>query len=111
MATNSALKSKRKTIKESMKKQESWAFTDTKCRVDKKIAFKRNALFQAFQSKEFQVILQDNPSRELSKGIYKNISRSTLHRAIVKTPVSPCPDVIQWMTRRLDHESKTILNL
>ena len=94
-----------------MEKQESQAFTDTKCRVDKKTVFKWNTLFQAFQSKEFQVILQDDPSTNLSKGIYKNISRSGLHRAVAKNPVLPFTDVIEWMTQRIDHESRTILHL
>jgi hypothetical protein len=67
-------------------------------------------LFQEFQTKEFQVLLQDDPSTKLSKGIYKNISKSGLHQASTKTPVLPCPKVIEWMTQRTDHESRTILN-
>jgi hypothetical protein len=51
MATTSALKSKIKIVEELVEKQEDWAFTDTECRVDKKIAFKWNALFQEFQYK------------------------------------------------------------
>ena len=73
MASTSCLKSKRKTVEELVEKQESWAFTDTECRVDKKTTFKWNTLFQEFQIKEFQVLLQDDPSTKLSKGIYKNI--------------------------------------
>ena len=46
-----ALKNKRNTIEEPMEKQEIWAFTDIECRVDKKIAFKWNNLFQAFHKK------------------------------------------------------------
>ena len=60
--------------------------------------------------KEFQFFLQDDPSTELSKGIYKNISKSRLLWAASKTPVLPCPNVIEWMTQRIDHESRTILN-
>ena len=56
------------------------------------------------------MIFQDDPSIELSNFIYKNISRSGLYRATTKPPVLPCPDVIEWMTRRIDHENKTILN-
>ena len=80
-----------------------------KCRVDKKIDFKWNNLFQAFQTKEFQVLLQDDPSTKLSKGIYKNISKSGLHRATTRTPILPYLDVIEWMNQRIYHESKTIL--
>ena len=87
-----------------------WSFTDTECRVDKKISFKWNTLFQEFQTKVFQVLLQDDPSVELSKGIYKNISKYRLHREASKTPVLHLPNVIEWMTRRIDHESRTILN-
>ena len=46
----------------------------------------------------------------MSKGIYKNISRSRLHREATKTPILPCLDVIEWMTKRIDHESRTIIN-
>ena len=69
MASTSSLKSKRKIVEELVEKQESWAFTNTECRVDKKTAFKWNTFFQEFQSKEFQVLLQVDPSIELSKGI------------------------------------------
>ena len=55
-------------------------------------------------------MLQDEPSIELSKGTYKNISKSGLHRAASRTPILPCLDVIEWMTRRIDHESRIILN-
>ena len=110
MASTSALKSKRKIVEEPVEKQESWAFADMECRVDKMTAFKWNTLFQAFQSKEFQVILQDDPSTELSTRIYKNISKSGLHRAATKTPVLPYLDVIEWMNQRIDHGSRTILN-
>jgi hypothetical protein len=111
MVSTSALKTKRNTIEETMEKQEIWTFTDIVCRVDKKISFKWNTLFQAFQTKEIQVFLQDDLSTELRKGIYKNISKFGLHRVATKTPVLPCPNVIEWMTQRIDHESRTILNL
>ena len=78
-----------------MENQEIWEFTDTECRLDKNNAFKRNTLFQEFHTKEFQVFLQDDPSTELSKGIYKNIAKSRLHWAVAKTPILPCPDVIK----------------
>ena len=110
MASTSYLKSKRKTIKELVEKKEIWSFTDTKRRVDKKIALKWNTLFQAFQTKEFQVLLQDDPCMELIIGIYKNISKSGLHQVATKTPILPCTDVIEWMTQRIDNESRTILN-
>lgn len=80
------------------------------CRVDKMTSFKWNTLFQALQTKYFQVLLQYDPSKKLSKGIYKNILEFRLHQATTKTPVLPCLDVIVWMTRRIDNESRTILN-
>lgn len=67
-------------------------------------------MFQAFQYKEFQFIFQDDPSTKISKVIYKNISKSRLHREVSKTPILPSPDVIKCMTWRIDHESRTILN-
>ena len=57
MESNSSLKRKRKVVEEPTKKQESWAFTDMECRVDKKTTFKWNILFHEFQFKEFQVLL------------------------------------------------------
>ena len=111
IASTSSLKSKRKTIEELVEKHELWEFIDTKCRVNKKIDLKWNTLFQAFQNEEFQVFLQDDTSTKLSKGIYKNISKSRLHRAAARTSVLPCPDVIKWMTQRIDHETNTILNI
>ena len=92
-----------------MQKQESWVFTDTKCKVDKNTAFKWNTLFQEFQTKKYQVLLQYDPSTKVIKGNYKNISKSRLHQEATKTLVLPYPDVIEWITWRIDHESRIIL--
>ena len=94
MSSTSALKSKMNTIEEPTKNEEIWAFTDMECWVDKKIALKWNTLFQAFQTKEFQVLLQDDPSTKLNKGIYKNISKFGQHRVATKNLVLQCSDVI-----------------
>jgi hypothetical protein len=104
------LKSKRKIVEEPTKEQGMWIFVDTECRVDKKVTFRWNSLFQAFQDKEFQILLRDDMSIELSREIYNNIIKSRLHRAAVKTLVLPCPDVIEWITRKIDHENREILN-
>ena len=111
MASNYSLKNKRKIIEEPVEKEQMWTFTDTDCWVDKKVVFTWSTLFQAFQNKEFQVLLQDDPSTELSKRIYKNISKSGLQREAAKTPALPCLDVIKWINQRVDHESRTIPNL
>ena len=95
MESNSVLKRKRKTTEEPTKEQGMWIFADTQCRVDKKVIFTWNCLLQAFQDKEFQVLLQDDISIELSKEIYRNIIRYGLHQAAIKTPVLPCLDVIE----------------
>ena len=110
MESTSSLKSKRKIIEELVEKQEIGTFVDTECQVDKKVSFKWNNMFQAFQTKEFQVFLQDDPSMELSKGIYKNISKSGLHWEATKTLVLSCSDVIEWIIQRIYHESRVILN-
>ena len=110
MESTFTLKNKINIVEELVEKQEMWTFTDTKCRVENKFFFKWNTLFQEFQNKEFKVFLQDDMSIELSTGIYKNISKYGLHRELTKTPVLPCPDVIKWMTRRVDHENRIILN-
>jgi hypothetical protein len=56
------------------------------------------------------VLLQNLASTELSKEIYKNIIKSGLHRATVKTPILSCQDVIEWITRKIDHQHRSILN-
>lgn len=87
-----------------------WIFADIEYRVDNKVTFTWNSLFQAFQDKEFQMILQEYVRIELSNEVFKNIIKSGLHRAVVKTLVMPCPDVIEWITRKIDHENREILN-
>ena len=98
MASTSALKRKRKIVKELVEKQESWVFTDTKYKVDKKTTFKWNTSFQTFQSKEFQVLFQDDLSTKIRKWIYKNILGYGLYRVVDKPPVLPCPYVVEWIT-------------
>ena len=49
-------------------------------------------------------------STKLSKDVYRNIIKSGLHWAVVKTLVLPCLDVIEWITWKIDHENKSILN-
>ena len=56
------------------------------------------------------MLLQYDVSTKLSKEVYKNIIKSGLHRDAIKTPVLPCPDVIDWITRKIDHEHRSILN-
>ena len=92
MESTSVLKNKRNIVEETTKEQGMWIFADTECQVDKKVTFSWNSLFQAFQDKEFQM------STELSKEVYKNIIKYGLHRAVVKTLVLPCPDVIECIT-------------
>ena len=77
---------------------------DTECRVDKKVTYTWNYLFQAFQDKDFMMLLQDYVSTKLSKEVYRNTIKFGLHRVVVKTPVLPCPDVIEWITRKIDHQ-------
>ena len=98
MASKYVFKRKRKTVKDPTKQQGMWIFADTECKIDKKATFTWNSLFQAFQDKEFQVLLQDDTSIELSKEIYKIIIKFGLHRAVVKTLVLACLDVIEWIT-------------
>ena len=57
------------------------------------------------------MLLKNDASTELSKDIYKNIIKSELHRATVKTLVLPCPDVVEWITRKIDHQHRSILNV
>lgn len=74
MASTLAFKKKRKygDIQVQAKVHESVIFTDTEFWVDNKTYFQWNTPFQAFQSKQFQVLLQDDPSAVLGKEIYQN---------------------------------------
>ena len=56
------------------------------------------------------MLLQNDVRNELSKELYKNIIKSRLHRATVKTSVLPCLDVIECITWKIDHENRSILN-
>ena len=99
------LNNKRKVVGEPVKEQGMWIFTDIECKVDKKVTFTWNSLFQAFQDKEFQMLLHNDVSTELRREVYNNIIKYGLHRAVVKTLVLPCLDVIEWITRKIDHEN------
>ena len=79
--------------------------------MDKKVIFSWNSLIHAFQDKEFNLLLEDYISIELGKDIYRNIIKSGLHLEAIKTLVLPCPDVIEWITQKIDHENREILNL
>ena len=104
------IKIKGKVVKDPIKEQGIWIFADTECKVDKKVTYTWNYLFQAFQDKEFLMLLQDDVSIEISKEVYKNIVKSGLHRAIVKTLALPCLDVIEWIRRKIDHQDQLILH-
>ena len=88
-----------------------WIFTDIECKEDKKVCYTWTSFFQAFQDKEFAMLLQDHVSTELSKEIYRNIVKSGMHRAAMKTPILSCLDIIEWITRKIDNQHRSILNI
>ena len=100
-----------KTVKEAIKEDGIWIFLDIECKADKKACYTWIALFQAFQDKDFVVLLHNDASTELSKEIYKNIIKSGLQRATINTPFLSCLDVIEWITRKIDHEHRSVLNV
>ena len=51
MASTSMIKNKKKVVEEPIKEHGIWIFADTECRVDKKVYYTWNYLFQAFQDK------------------------------------------------------------
>ena len=110
MESTSLTNNLKKTIKEPIKENGIWIFSNTECKADKKVCYTWNSLFQAFQDKAFLMLLQDNARTKLSKEIYRNIIKSRLHRAAIKMLVLPCPDVIEWITRKVDHKHQSILN-
>lgn len=104
MESTSMMKNKEKVVEEPIKEHGIWIFADTQCIVDKKVTYTWNSLFQAFQDKEFLMLLHNDVSTDLSKEVYRNIIKSGLHRAAMKTPKLPCLDVIEWITRKIDHQ-------
>ena len=111
MASSLLTKSLNKTIEEPIKENGIWIFLDTECKTDKKACYTWTSLFQAFQDREFVVLLQNDGNNELSKEIYMNIIKSGLHTTAMNTPVLPCLDVIEWITRKIDHQHQSILNV
>ena len=103
MVSTFLTKNLKKIVKELVKENGIWIFLDTECKADKKVCYNWNSLFQAFQDKEFLMLLQDDASTKLSKEIDRNIIKSGLQRAAMKTLVLPCLDVIKWITRKVDH--------
>jgi hypothetical protein len=70
MASTSLTKNLSKTTEEPIKEKGIWIFSDTECKADKKVSYTWTSLFQAFQDKEFVVLLQNDANTELSKDIY-----------------------------------------
>ena len=97
MTSKSMLKSKRNNVEEPTKEQGMWIFVDTECRVDKKVTITWNSLFQAFQDKELQMLLQDDVSFQLSKEIYRNIIKSRQRQTTIKTQLSRFQYYHVWM--------------
>ena len=64
---NSLTKNLNKTIEESIKEDGVWIFSDTECKVDKKVCYTWTSLFQAFQDKEFVVLIQNGANTKLKK--------------------------------------------
>ena len=67
-------------------------------------------IISSFPRQRVQVLLQDDISTKLSKEIYRNIIKFGLHQEVMRTPVLSCPNVIEWITRIVDHENREILN-
>ena len=105
MASTFVLKNQRNAFEEPFKDQGMCIFADTEFKVYKKVTFTWDSLFQAFQDKEFQMLMQNDVSTELIKEVYTNIINYGLHKAVVKTLVLPCSDMIEWITRKIDHEN------
>ena len=110
MASTSLTKNLKKIVEEPVKENGIWIFADTECKADKKVCYTWNSLFQEFQDKEFLMLLQDDASTQLSKEVYQNIIKYGLHKAAVKTLILPFLDVIEWITRKIDHQHRSIPN-
>ena len=100
MASSSLTKNLSKTFEEPIKENGIWIFSDTECKEDKKVCYTWTSLFQAFQDKEFVVLLQNDASTALSKEIYKSCNED------------PCITMTRY-NRMDNHEdrSSTSINL
>jgi hypothetical protein len=85
-------------------------FIDTECKIDQKISFKWNQLFQVFLTRDYHILLQHNPCKELSKDTYKNISKFRIYGVVAKPLILPCHDVVAWMAIKVDHSNMILLN-
>ena len=56
------MKNERKNVKtwDLVEGKETWVFIDTKCKIDQKISFQWNQLFQDFLVGDYQMLLQDD---------------------------------------------------
>ena len=55
MVSTSGMKNKSKSVdaRDLVEGKETWVFTDTKCKIDRKISFQHNQLFQAFLMRDY----------------------------------------------------------
>ena len=104
MESTSLTKNLKKIVEEPVKENGILIFMDTECKADKNVCYTWTSLFQAFQDKEFTMLLQNDASTELRKDIYQNIIKLGLHRVAMKTPILPCLDVTKWITIKIDHQ-------
>lgn len=81
MESTSGMKNKIKNFEtqDLVEGKETWVFTDTKCKIDQKISFQWNQLFQYFLIGDYHMLLEDDLWKELSKEIYKNVSKYGLY--------------------------------
>ena len=65
MASTSGMKNKTKSAKtwDLVEGKETWVFTDTKCKIDQKISFQWNHMFQYLLTEDYHLLLQDDPCK------------------------------------------------
>ena len=54
------------------------------------------------------MLLQDDRCMELGKDIYNNISNSGNYKYVANPLILQCPNVVEWMTRKVDHSSRIL---
>ena len=72
MASTSLTKDQKKTVEDPIKDNGIWIFTDTECKVDRKLCYTWTSLFQEFQDKEFVVLLQEDASCQVNDALRSN---------------------------------------
>ena len=67
---------------------------DIECKISNEQYFQWGIVYQMFNSGDFSELIHNDPEHDLSINIYKNVTKSGLHRISARSLVLPCVEVI-----------------